>query len=121
MSLWKWGLTWGGPGLLAWWVSRYSLTAALVIAGLLYTGNVVGLISQVVSKVKFELFDKPSVMAFLNKQLIAYAALRGPILHVPTIRAAFDSITVAETVGNQEALCILDRVAANPPAVWRAR
>jgi len=109
---------WAGPGLLAWWISGYSLLAGLIIGGLLYALNVTFLISWAVGKVKRALSGKPSFAAIVEEQISAYASLYGPVLHAPTIRAAFERAVQKGMVWGQEAMTILDRVAANPPRVW---
>jgi hypothetical protein len=112
-------LTWVAPAVLAWWTAEYSLTWTLVVAGLYYTVNVVFLLIWIISKVKLALFRRPSFEDILTEQLSAYGALFGPVLHAPTIRAAFERVVAKGGSWNQEALVTLDRVAANPPLVWR--
>jgi hypothetical protein len=113
-----WALTWGGPGLLAWWISGYSLTAALIVGALLYAWNVVGLIARVTIKVRRVLSGKPALATVVAEQLLAYNALHGPFLHAPTIKMAFERATAKGMTWCQEALCILDRVMVDPPLVW---
>jgi hypothetical protein len=112
-------LGWVAPAVLAWWTAQYSLTWTLVVAGLYYAANLIFLLLWIIGKVKLALFRKPSFEDMLTEQLSAYGALFGPVLHAPTIRAAFERVVAKGASWNQEALVILDRLAANPPSVWR--
>jgi hypothetical protein len=117
-----WAFNWGTPALIAWGVAHYySLTAALIVGALLYGWNIVSLIWRIVSKIKMKLMlsGKASHEELVVEELVAYATLKGPVLHAPTIRAAFERATAKGVLANQEAMCILDRLVANPAVpVW---
>jgi hypothetical protein len=114
-----WPLKWVAPAVLAWWTAQYSLTWTLVVGGLYYAVNLILLLLWIIGKVQLALSGKPSLEDIFNEQLSAYGALFGPVLHAPTIRAAFERVAAKGATWNQEALVILDRVVANPPPVWR--
>ena len=45
--------------------------------------------------------------------------LFGPVLHAPSVQAAFQRVMAMGSVSNQEVMVILDRIVKNPPTVWR--
>ena len=115
-----WPVKWVAPAVLAWWTMQYSLTWTLVVGGFYYAVNLVLLLVWIIAKVQLALAGKPSLEDIFNEQLSRLMARYLVLCYTHRPSAPLSSVSPPrEQRGNQEALVILDRVAANPPPVWR--
>jgi hypothetical protein len=130
MSLWKlvmWPLAfiaaWILPAIGFYYIAiDWSASAGIGMSLLYYGLGVLGLTRWVLFRLSHLLSSRPTPRQQLSRLIEeaerAYEFLAGPVLHVGTVRAAFERAAANGVNWNQQIFYILDRLAAQPPNLW---
>jgi hypothetical protein len=123
LRLLVWLAKWGLPVVICYFIAEKSTFAAIITAGFWY--------GLYISWLFVKLWDKIFILITLKETLLqklarlqsegveAYNWLAGPVLHIPSIRRAFDQATQKGIVWNQAIFYILDRLSDQQPQLWK--
>jgi hypothetical protein len=110
---------WGLPAIVCFFVAYYSAVAAVGLGIIWYGWNLVVIAIKLWHRLTRLVSGKrPTPLALIEEMESVYTLLRGPAVHVPTVRAAFDRAAAKGAVWDQVGLCVLDHLAADPSPVW---
>jgi hypothetical protein len=113
---------WGLPAVLCYFIAGWSVPVAIAVGVILYGFNTLMLALWLWSKL-FSLFTGQRThlqraMQFITEMEDVYRWLAGPVMHVGTVRKAFERAAEKGVVWDQQVFCILDRLAESKPRVW---
>jgi hypothetical protein len=122
LRLTAWLIGWGLPAVVCYFIAERSIPAAVVTGAIWYGLNVLGLILRVWSKA-FLLFTTGKTAGRRFAHLFdemgrAYGWLSGPVMHVDSVRRAFDRAAEQGIIWDQQIFYILDRLANQKPQLW---
>jgi hypothetical protein len=129
MTLWKLAMRplafafgWIAPVFLFWWITTWSFPVGAGLAAVYYLLNVAMLVRWLWWHVRLLITRTPSptkrVKAVIDEATILYAQLEGPVLHIGSVRAAFDRAVANNVKIDQRTFYILDNLAKRNPPVW---
>jgi hypothetical protein len=124
LILWPlvWLIKWGLPAVVCYFIAQRSVSAGIATGAVWYGLYVLWLLIRLWTKVS-ERFTFNETLAqkmrrLLGEALEAYSSLRGPIMHVPVVRRAFEQATERGVLWDHATAYILDRLSHNTPELW---
>jgi hypothetical protein len=117
-----WLIGWGLPAVVCYFIAQRSIPTAIATGAIWYGLNVLGLILRMWSKA-FLLFTTGKTAGRRFTHLFdemgrAYGWLSGPVMHVDSVRRAFDRAAERGVIWDQQIFYILDRLANQKPQLW---
>ena len=118
-------LGWALPAAICYLLARWSLPVAIAVGVIWYGVNLLVLLRWLWSKLSHLFTGKQThlqeMTQLIGKMEEAYKWLAGPVLHVGTIRAAFERAAARGVIWDQQIFYILDRLAQQNPQIWDNR
>jgi hypothetical protein len=128
MYLWKlvlWSPTfllgWGLPAVICYFIADWSVAIAIGLGVIWYGSNLFGMAVRRWLKISHLFSGKPTQRQLINEAGKAYALLAGPVMHIRTVRTAFERAAERGVIWDQQVFYILDQVAKENPRVWDNR
>jgi hypothetical protein len=117
-----WFIAWGLPAILCYFIAQRSLTSAIIIGAVWYGLGLVGVILNLWSRAYILITTgQPAGRRFgrlVDEMARAYVWLAGPVMHINSVRRAFDQAAERGVFWDQQIFYLLDRVAKDNPKLW---
>jgi hypothetical protein len=117
-----WFMAWGLPAVVCYFIAQRSLASAIVTGAIWYGIGLVGVILKLWSRASILIMTgQPAGRRFarlVDEMARAYGWLAGPVLHINSVRRAFDQAAERGVVWDHQIFYLLDRVAKDEPKFW---